>query len=185
MTEQRNEFTWITDNMIKLKELISFEDKISDKLRIHLSKNPIEKLVNRPTYITQSEVPVNKPTGFWYGFGREWIDLVYGEEWNSRMGNYIYFVKLKHPEKMLFIKNKEGMDDLNKNYYDDKMRTIDWKRFSGDYSGIEINPFQGKLYRSSGDYGWYGGWDVASGCVWNVNNLDLKLIYPRNSNDKA
>jgi hypothetical protein len=41
------------------------------------------------------------------------------------------------------------------------------------YDGIEINPYQ---FEARYQYLWYYGWDIASGCVWNLNNVKLKLL---------
>ena len=45
---------------------------------------------------------------------------------------------------------------------------ISWKQVSKRYSGIEICPFI-RARASSRNAGWYGGWDVASGCIWDTS----------------
>ena len=159
--------------MIKLQELLSKNDPINDKLRIHLSKNQITQLVNK----NLEDYPLNKPDGLWYGFGREWIDFVYKNELTIKHGNYIYYVKLKDPKRILQIKDLTGMEEFSNKYLQRKL--INWKVVSNDYDGIEINPYQGKLYYNSVKYAWYGDWSIASGCVWNTNTIELKLIYPK------
>jgi hypothetical protein len=47
---------------------------------------------------------------------------------------------------------------------------IDWPRLAETHDGIEINPYQWSLRF---DPIWYYGWDVASGCVWNTEKLQI------------
>jgi hypothetical protein len=51
--------------------------------------------------------------------------------------------------------------------------SIDWKDVSNEYDGIEINPYQNEARYQ---YTWYYPWDVASGCVWHLKNLKIKLL---------
>ena len=160
--------------MISLKELLTFEDPINDKLRIHLSNGPIGNITNKDPYFGR---PTAKPSGFWYGFGREWIDWVYGEEFRSKYGTHIYFVKVKNPSRIFKLHDKQGMSDFSDKYGSNGY--IDWGKVGQDWGGIEINPYQGKLYYDSGKFSWYGTWDIASGCVWDVSLIDIKQIYPK------
>ena len=161
--------------MILLQELISTDSPINSKLRIHISSKPIDKLYSRD--VMQGNEPVTKPNGLWYGFGREWLDLLMHDLERDISKHYIYFVKITNSSKILRIHNKEGMISFVEKYYWKPL--IDWRRVANDYSGIEINPWQGKLYREMSNMSWYGTWDVASGCVWDTSCIELKLIYPK------
>jgi len=55
--------------MIKLTQLIN-ELELTDDMRIHMAKKPFE--LEPRTFTQKDEL---KPTGFWYGFGSEWIDF--------------------------------------------------------------------------------------------------------------
>ena len=72
--------------MIKLKDILK-EITIPNNMRIHMSKTTMT--LQKKKY-TQADVM--KPNGFWYGFGKEWIDWTKTEmpEW---VGKYIYEVK--------------------------------------------------------------------------------------------
>lgn len=48
----------------------------------------------------------------------------------------------------------------------------DWERVAAEYDGIIIAPYHWSL-RMANDFGWYYGWDCASGCLWNLSNVTL------------
>lgn len=166
--------------MIKLKpillnELTSIHSPINDKLRIHVSNNPITELQNKD----QRDSPMTKPSGLWYGFGRNWIEYILNTGARSEVGNYFYFVKIKDRNKLLQIKNKNELYQFVNNYYEKS--SINWKLVKNDgFCGIETNPFLGdRLYYESSKYAWYTYWSIASGCIWDPSIIELKLIYPK------
>lgn len=164
--------------MIRLKELLSANDRISDKLRIHVSKEPITSLV--PKEPIRGDKPISKPNGIWYGFGRSWLDYVAGHPHINHLqyqGTFIYLVKIKDQNKILRLKTRGDIDKFNEKYY--TKPGINWQAVAQSWSGIEINPFIPNLHRDGGKYSWYQTWDVASGCVWDVSAIQLKLIYPK------
>lgn len=161
---------------MKLKELLSFDDRINEKLRIHLSSTPVGPLQNKPVISPTDKGPYDKPRGLWYGFGREWIDFSVGEGFRPSRG-YIYFVKLLKPDRILRITTEGGMYLFTEKYYERPL--IDWKRVAQDWAGIEITPWQGRLYMDSAKLSWYGGWDIASGCVWETSAIKLRQIFPK------
>jgi len=165
--------------MIKLKQLVA-ELKYSEHMRIHMSKTPLE--LEKRIFTQKTTM---KPNGFWYGFGHEWIDWVRSEMpgWE---GKYIYEVDIgnsnvlqikTHMELMMF--NREYQSNLSDTGFKrEEGEAIDWKKVASKYDGIEINPYQ---YEARFQYLWYYGWDVASGCIWNLNNVKLKLITDKGS----
>lgn len=46
---------------------------------------------------------------------------------------------------------------------------IDWAAVREDFAGVFITPYQWELRF---ELDWYYGWDVASGCVWNLSVID-------------
>ncbi len=155
--------------MIKLTGLVE-ELKISDETRIHMSKKPFE--LERRVY---SQRIGFKPSGFWYGFGNEWIDWTRSEMPNW-IGKYIYKVDI---DKSNILEIKTHMDFMmfTRKYQSLKSgaegQAIDWGVISKKYDGIEINPYQ---QEARYQYMWYYGWDVASGCIWNLNKVKLTLL---------
>ena len=155
--------------MIKLTQLVN-ELKLTDDMRIHMSKKPFEL---EPRTFTQT-VTV-KPSGFWYGFGSEWLDWTRNEmpDWT---GKYIYDIDTGNTN-VLQIKTNAEMLQFNSEYkadvyMKDAGEAIDWKKVASKYGGIEINPYQ----YDDAMLLWYYGWDIACGCVWNLSGVKLKLL---------
>jgi hypothetical protein len=96
---------------------------------------------------------------------------------------YKYIHKLNIDRNVLTdIRNKdknkllEDFDLFNKKYGKDS--SINWKKVSEDYGGIEICPFLKKRREKNV---WYWAWDVASGCIWNTKSIikNTELIYEK------
>lgn len=154
--------------MIKLQQLIQ-ELKLTDDMRIHMSRNPFE--LEKRVY--EQHIYDMKPRGFWYGFGSEWIDWTRSEmpEWT---GKYIYKVDIGN-SNVLKLSNQMELAMFDRQYEASRDGDIfkDWVAVSKKYDGIEINPYQ---WSSRQDYMWYYGWDVASGCIWNLKDIKLTLL---------
>lgn len=157
--------------MIKLQQLIQ-ELKLTDDMRIHMSRDPFE--LEKRVY--EQRISDMKPRGFWYGFGSEWIDWTRSEmpEWT---GKYIYKVDIGN-SNVLKLSNQMELAMFDRQYEASRDGGIfkDWVAVSKKYDGIEINPYQ---WSSRRNYIWYYGWDVASGCVWNLTDIKLTLISDR------
>jgi len=153
--------------MIKLIDILN-EVKLTNDIRIHMSKQPME--LEQRSYNQDTGF---KPNGFWYGFGQEWINWCKSEmpEW---VGKYIYEVNINN-SNILRINTFNELIEFNQKYAVDTrgMSQIDWKKVTNEYDGIEINPYQ---YKARLKLLWYYGWDIASGCIWNLKNTKLELI---------
>lgn len=149
--------------------------KITPDMRIHMSKDRIQKLEKR--YYTQRHD--DKPDGFWYGFGNEWIDWT-DTAGPERKGKYIYNI-YTNGSNILQIKDYSELIEFTKEYKSINqiipraIFSIDWSRIEFKYDGIEINPYIGQA-RMDQQTLWYYSWDVASGCIWNLNKVKIKLI---------
>lgn len=149
--------------------------KITSDMRIHLSKDNIYKLEKR-YYIQRS---YDKPDGFWYGFGNEWIDWTETAGPNYQ-GDYVYEVDI-NGSNILQIKDYSEITVFTKEYGSDKqiapgiIFNIDWPKIELRYDGIEINPYI-RQARNDTKTLWYYGWDVASGCIWNLEKVNIKLL---------
>lgn len=156
--------------------------KITPDMRIHTSKKPISKLEQK-NYVQN---PGKKPDGFWYGFGDEWIDWTEtaGPE---RKGEYIYKLdiseqlKLSNDSKILQIKDYPEILEFTQEYGSSIqiipgiIFSVDWPRIGLKYDGIEINPYIDQA-RIDDKTIWYYTWDVASGCIWNLDKVKIELI---------
>ena len=142
-----------------------------------------------------------KPSGFWYSCYNNWYDWIIKEKIFNFLHKYIYKINLnrniltdiknKDKNKLLEIKNIKDFDTFDKKYgyntiYEKRIefRFIHWDKVAKDYGGIEICPLIKKRY-AKGDginnSSWYDGWDVASGCIWNIKSIikNVKLIYEK------
>ena len=65
-----------------------------------------------------------------------------------------------------------------------QIRVIDWKALSKKYGGIEFRNYKklkeeikkSKTLKKRRDYSWYLTVDVNSGCVWNLDLINVKKI---------
>ena len=156
--------------MIRLKDILA-EASINNSTRIHMSKSPMT--LNKKSY--EQDIAM-KPAGFWYGFGKSWIQWTKSEmpEWS---GKYIYEVIIK-TGNVLKIDTYEKLLKFNEEFSSQSapgVSFIDWANVAKKYDGIEIVPYQTKA-RMNYNLLWYYGWDVASGCVWNLDTVTLRLI---------
>lgn len=153
--------------MVKLAQILK-EIMLTDSTRVHMSKKPME--LQQRSYKQGIGM---KPSGFWYGFGQSWIDWCKSEmpEW---VGDYIYNVNV-NKSNVLRIKSYEELIQFDEQYAADTMgiSQIDWRKVANEYDGIEIVPYQ---YKARMEFLWYRGWDIASGCIWNLSDTKLELI---------
>lgn len=157
------------------RQLLAEDLGITSSMRIHTSKN----LINLNVKEYQQDVH-DKPNGFWYSFGYEWINLTKSELYWLE-GKYVYEVDVKNAN-LLQISTPEQLLHFNKQYlgYDGWVKRIDWHIVSRNYDGIEINPHQWEV---RDELSWYKSWDVASGCVWDLTKIQLTLLNPELDNE--
>jgi len=142
-------------------------------------------------YYSQQPEFFMKPKGLWYSCHESWYDWIIDEGMDKWLKKYIHKINLKrgsltnignpNRDKILVIKNMKDLNIFNKKYgrYEDGWFTIDWKKVSKDYGGIEICPYPKRIYDE--EYEWIRSFDVASGCIWNLKPIikDTELIYEK------
>jgi len=136
-----------------------------------LNKNQVYYSTNNLTY---------KPNGLWVSVGNSWKNWCYDEDWNKGGFKYTYEIILKPTAKILIINTLQKLDNFYNKYKIDeshckspKYFDINWIKLSFKYDGIIITKY---FYQRRFEYHWYYGWDVASGCLWNLNNTIKKKI---------
>ena len=143
---------------------------------IHISAKSLSK--KDLTSSAQDTTASPKPKGLWYGIGPSWINWVPGEmpHWADP---YIYGLDLDY-SRVLRITNLEQLQVFDKQYgthpytLASAIRYIDWAKVAQKYAGIEINPY---IHEARHSVIWYNGWDVASGCIWDVSAIrDIELL---------
>jgi hypothetical protein len=140
--------------------------------RVHMTGSPVETVRS----VSQIVEPDQKPKGFWYAIGRSWIEWCECEmpDWRKSVLQEVII----DPSKILFLRTPKDILEFSREYGVADYFTIgvDWVRVAKHYSGIEIAPYQYSL-RFSKEAGWYYGWDIASGCIWDASAIvALKLI---------
>lgn len=145
--------------------------------RIHMSNDIISE-IDCSKYINNQNL--DKPTGFWYSMGTEWLKWVQLEmpDWEKQ---YLYDLRLDE-NKILKITNLDELKQFNKTYKSehktfDRYYSINWDLVADKYFGIEFQNY--RAIKSEYD-DWYDLWfhmiDVSSGCIWNneaVKSLTL------------
>jgi len=149
-------------------------------------RNFITKKFKLDKKITQKIL--QKPFGLWYGIKHYWImfftdsknkleyDLPKYHLYEIELDKNI-FTKLdeKNKDKILKIQTYDEIIDFSKKYGKEmnfKYKLPDWKKVSNDFGGIEISKLIKKAHTTLNyKTGWYCGWDVPSGCIWNYNTI--------------
>jgi cation transport regulator ChaC len=164
-----------------------FGHLVTDDQKVTISKEPIAEVQN--TEALQKAAP--KPRGLWYACGSEWIEWLESEmpHWLEE-GQNLYDVRPRYSTVgvaegyrgkryvggVLRITTDKEMEMFDLGFYVTDMQ-IDWPRVASIWDGIEICPYQ---YSFRDIYGWYYGWDVASGCIWRPSGADgLTLLHSR------
>lgn len=133
-----------------------------------------------------------KPKGLWYSLDVEWLEWCLCEmrHW---VEEYSHEIEIDY-SNILLIESQQGVIDFESKYGKNVGTTlvsgfsyfqIDWDKLSQDYSGIEIRNYH-KLKRniSAGELSrriWLSGWDVSSGCIWNLSCVSLKETHSTQS----
>ena len=120
-----------------------------------------------------------KPVGLWLsdednGGWKEWCQ---SEHFNLDNLKYCYEVVLKY-KHILMLQDDHDLKMFNYAYktLQHGIHMIDWKSVTKDYNGIIITPYS-QDHRLDLKFMWYYGWDCASGCIWNLDEIEsFKLL---------
>jgi len=127
--------------------------------------------INRPAETEQSTNDI-KPSGLWLSIGSEWDDWCKANKFRQNWNKEKTAVVLKKHAKILRISNAKEIDEFTKKYGVESKNwgttLINWKKVTGDYQGIIIAPYISSR-RNTPHTLWYYGWDIASGCIWDVD----------------
>lgn len=161
---------------------------------IHYSEKPLEIEVRE-----ESEVNRNgKPKGLWVSVDEEWKEWCEGESFGlERLACQTEVIL--HPEANIlrlstieevgdftkkYLNAKSPMLKFNKEYIYDQAQwdlwAIDWEKVMSEYQGIILAPY---MWECRFSLMWYGTWDCASGCIWDVKAI--KELVPMEMKDAA
>jgi len=143
-----------------------------DKL-YHYSKSPV--ILDRTMQYEQCKSEY-KPCGFWLSVGESWKDWCYEEEFNLDTFSSKLVCRVVDAlvlSSVLQIREfHANFMSIEQDYPNLRERMIDWRKVAQDYSGIVIAPYQWDL-RLDLEVGWYCTWDCASGCMWDLNCIEI------------
>lgn len=142
-----------------------------------------------------------KPIGLWYDIDFSWTDWC-KENTDWSYGNH--FELEIEMNKILLIDTEDKFKSFLKQfgavpYYAKEFSSspspeikkmglnirkehIDWKKVCSLYSGIEINPYD--CYYNY-VFSFINSWDVASGCIWNLNAIKTITKIPSKIYEKV
>lgn len=128
----------------------------------------------------------DKPSGFWVSVEGEddWKSWCLDEEYNLEWIENEFDVALSESANILTLSSVDDILKFTKEFTDSSMDSefdistnheyniaIRWSDLYSLYDGIIIAPYQWAC-RLKFDTRWYYGWDVASGCIWNLDAID-------------
>jgi hypothetical protein len=114
-----------------------------------------------------------KPSGLWYGINNEWVEWC---KYNMKDWVKKGIIELTHIDlnKIIIIENIKQLETFSNEFghIEFDIKKIDWKKVSNKYSGIEIRNYNKiRSIRKFDIYDniWFLGWDVSSGCIWDLS----------------
>lgn len=117
-----------------------------------------------------------KPEGFWVSVLGEddWPSWCRAEQYAVDLLAFEHEVTLATDAKILTLETPDAIRTFH-GAYGLGSWSVDWAGVAERYDGIIIAPYQWSL-RLNGP-SWYYGWDVASGCIWNLDAItDVRVM---------
>ena len=145
----------------------------------HYSDAPFELDCTR-TYEQREPVSAHeKPRGFWVSVDGEhgWPEWCRDENFGlDRLASRLPLT-LAPTANVLLIETEQALIEFTHRYgvparYSGGAPAIDWVRLAGEYDGIIVSPYQWECRYGEHTF-WYYGWDCASGCIWNLDALEV------------
>lgn len=134
-------------------------------------------------YVQPEAHAFGKPTGFWVSVAgdKDWPSWCRDEGFAIDRLAVEHAVTLASDANVLHIKSVHDLDNFHDRYAvetEDVRRyptrsfrswPIGWQVVAEHYDGIIIAPYQ---WSHRLNMEWYYGWDVASGCIWNLAAIE-------------
>ncbi len=130
----------------------------------------------------------HKPRGFWVSVKGEddWPSWAESENfyWPENF-KHRYEVTVREGANVLRLSTISQIRDFHERFngplagavdpvYSDLLKGyVDWRKVVAEYDGIIIAPYQWPI-RMDSVIRWYYSWDVASGCFWNLDVIDIE-----------
>jgi len=88
-----------------------------------------------------------------------------------RFKNEVYKIDITKAN-IKIIKDKDQLEEFNNKYRTTDNR-IDWTMVAKDFHGIELQ-IEPDTFKDK--YRWLSGWDIKSGCIWNLPKVKLEAV---------
>lgn len=116
-----------------------------------------------------------KPIGLWLSVGDVWDTWCRTERYRTH--DSVSTFEITADKSVLLLDDAEVLREFTHMFslprsgpLKEFIHMIDWPRLSSQISGIVINPYIWSC-RLDPSTCWYYGWDVASGCIWDLSVL--------------
>lgn len=129
-----------------------------------------------------------KPKGLWYAQDNEWVEWVavnmphWRDEHNLELAiNKDRLLVIDSWEKLLAFQAQYAIGMESRTSLGFVM--IDWESVAKKYPGIEvrnyykINATVKKDFSSINQFRWFNGWDVNSGCIWDLSVIAGYVVH--------
>lgn len=147
----------------------------------HYTDKPFTLDLDR-TY-DQGEFGNGKPRGLWVSVDGEldWPEWCRAENWGLHTLAHRTPIALAPGANILTLTGIDEIKAFTAEYkghpqfahLEISSHWINWPRVADRYDGIIITPYCWQA-RLDLDTMWYYGWDCASGCIWNLDALELE-----------
>lgn len=151
--------------------------------RIMILKDELDLSSAGPFRQGDPREPKLKPSGLWYSFGSAWSDFAKdapGLLEKYQESEYVYEIlgvkttTLDKPDKnkVLVLRTREEAKAFVEKYDIKRVSRYvfaPWHQIARDFGGIEIPNYDALDF-------YFGGWDVISGCVWNLKAIQAKQL---------
>ncbi len=151
----------------------------------HYAESPVA-LDRTRKYMQADPVVPDKPRGFWVSIAGEddWPTFCRSEKFGLDRLVAEHTVVLAADAAVLHLQTAGELEAFHAEYSvaqtaafpltAERYRPIDWHAVARAYEGIIIAPYQWSM-RLDGPF-WYYGWDVASGCIWDLGAIDSVTV---------
>ncbi len=141
-------------------------------IRIHNAEFPVRRWSRQP--IIQKNLS-DRPEGLWYSINNDWKRFCIESDNLQWIGNYNYNVNISNAN-ILKINSLSEVRKFAKVYGEVGKYTtyINWANVAMNFDGIEVQDYNTDFFADIGA-NWFYCWDCASGCIWNLKNVKLKL----------
>lgn len=119
-----------------------------------------------------------KPRGLWLSVPGEddWPSFCRDEEFDIERLAVKHAAELAEGQGVLNLSSVSDIRDFHADYKESmypggSQNYIDWNRVAELHDGIIIAPYQWSI-RYDMEMSWYYSWDVASGCIWNLDAIE-------------